>query len=110
MTHSQNNYQKMITGLPWMDGAGTQYYPELYLPQAPTWMCSQTPNRNKSRTTLLEAYKSDGPMLKEYEYHYRRALRESRRMQGMISDTSRRADHAMHEGSGESQPAWISVW
>jgi len=52
-----------------MEGAGTEYYRELYLPKAPTYMFYLTAYRNECRMTILEANKPAWPMLKEDEYN-----------------------------------------
>jgi len=79
-----------------MEGAGTQYHRELYLPKAPTYIFHETAYQNECRTTILEANKPACPMLKEDEIttdgHRVRATRCKR------CQISRLAHRAMHEG------------
>jgi hypothetical protein len=68
MTDSVDNYQKMITGLPSMEGAGTQDYPEPST-EGTDWDVYRPACRKECRPTILKVYKPAWPMLKEDEHN-----------------------------------------
>jgi len=109
---SRDNYREMMTEHTDQDhGRVSQYwdwmwrlsgalYRRHWLEWIPNWMWNDH----------TESYKPAWPILKEDEYNYWQAPCESHRLQGMISDTSRLADQAIHKGSGERNRAWIYIW
>ena len=108
---SRDNYREMMTEhtdqdhgrvsqyWDWISGLLGALYRRNRLECLPNWMWNDH----------TEGYKPAWPMLKEDEYNYWRSPCESHRLQGMISDTSRLADQAIHEGSVERKCAWIYI-